>query len=166
MNIFTAIFNPREFTGWHMLGVLFLFFGTIISVNLVLAFDASTTWTGLIVKNSYVESQDFNNKIALHDKQLELGWSADISYVNGRLVVTLLGEEEKPVLDAIISAEVGRPVHEGEDQLVNFIFEDGNYIANAKLDDGLWSAQIQVIGPSGEMWLKTIRFIVPTSTAS
>ena len=53
MKLLKNFFAPEEFTGWHMVGVMCLFFGTIISVNLYLAYQANHSWTGLVVKNSY-----------------------------------------------------------------------------------------------------------------
>ena len=57
MAMIRDFFRPTEFTGYHMLGVLVLYFGTIITVNLVMARFAITTWTGLVVENTYVASQ-------------------------------------------------------------------------------------------------------------
>ena len=45
------------FTGWHMLTIMLLFFGTIISVNVTMAWNAVTSWSGLVVQNTYVASQ-------------------------------------------------------------------------------------------------------------
>ena len=70
-----AVFKPAQFTGWHMAGVLCLFFGTIIAVNMVLAVNASTTWTGLVVKNSYVASQHYNETLAAAARQAKRGWT-------------------------------------------------------------------------------------------
>ena len=53
---------PTEFTGWHMFTIICMFFGTIITVNMILAFNAGSTWTGLVVKNTYVASQIFNEE--------------------------------------------------------------------------------------------------------
>ena len=50
-----------EFTGRHMAIIMVAFFGVIIAVNLTMATLASRSWTGLVVKNSYVESQKFNS---------------------------------------------------------------------------------------------------------
>lgn len=52
------------FTGWHMLGVMVLFFGTIISVNFYMAYNAIHSWSGLVAENTYVASQQFNGKAA------------------------------------------------------------------------------------------------------
>ena len=54
--------KPAEFTGRHMLAIMLAFFGVIIAVNLVMATLASKSWTGLVVKNTYVASQQFNRK--------------------------------------------------------------------------------------------------------
>src|SRR5690606_31679205 len=59
--------TPRKgfvFTGWHMFGAMVLFFGVIISVNLYMAWQATHTWSGLVVKNTYIASQEFNGKVA------------------------------------------------------------------------------------------------------
>ena len=53
------------FTGWHMLAIMIMFFGTIITVNLIMAWNASHSWSGLVVQNTYVASQQFNGKVAL-----------------------------------------------------------------------------------------------------
>jgi nitrogen fixation protein FixH len=36
------------FTGYHMLAILVAFFGVIISVNLLMAYYANSSWSGLI----------------------------------------------------------------------------------------------------------------------
>ena len=46
-----------RFTGFHMLACMIVFFGVIVAVNLTMATLASQSWTGLVVKNSYVASQ-------------------------------------------------------------------------------------------------------------
>ncbi|HLA02420.1 MAG TPA: FixH family protein, partial [Aestuariivirga sp.] len=44
----------RTFTGWHMAAITISFFAVIIAVNLTLAVFASSSWSGLVVANSYV----------------------------------------------------------------------------------------------------------------
>ena len=56
--------KPFTFTGWHMLAIMLAFFGTIITVNFTMAYLATSTWSGLVVKNTYVASQQFNGKAA------------------------------------------------------------------------------------------------------
>ena len=61
----------KEIKGWHVATVFVLAFSVIISVNLVLAFNAVRTFPGLEVKNSYVASQSFDEDRAT---QLALNW--------------------------------------------------------------------------------------------
>lgn len=160
MSIFKRVFNPDQFTGYHMTGVLALFFGTIISVNMVLAFSAASTWTGLIVKNTYVESQNFNEKLGDLETQATLGWNATISMSAGNMVVALSQKDGAPLHGAIVTANLGRPVHEGEDRTISFVQSSNDYTAPLSLEPGIWRLQITAIGPKGEPWLHTIRFMI------
>jgi nitrogen fixation protein FixH len=47
-----------------MLFSMVAFFGVIITVNMIMARFAVTTWSGLVVPNTYVASQQFNAKAA------------------------------------------------------------------------------------------------------
>lgn len=49
-----------RFTGYHMIACVVSFFAVIIFANVTMAWFASSSWTGLVVKNSYVASQQFN----------------------------------------------------------------------------------------------------------
>lgn len=158
MSVLKNIFNPDEFTGYHMLGVIVLFFGTIISVNMFLAFSASSTWTGLIVKNTYVESQNFNETLDRLEKQKALGWQATVTTQEGEIVVALANKDGLALENAIVTANLGRPVHEGEDSLLSFKQGSHGYTAPAVLNAGLWRLQIKAIGARGEIWVHTIRF--------
>ena len=62
-----------EFTGRHMLAAMLAFFGVIIAVNITMAVFAQTSWTGFVVRNSYVASQEFNGKVAAARAQAALG---------------------------------------------------------------------------------------------
>ena len=56
--------EPRKITGWHVVAVFVASFGLIISVNILMAYKAISTFPGLAVKNSYVASQQFDKKRA------------------------------------------------------------------------------------------------------
>lgn len=65
MSVNTTSKTGFVFTGKHMLLVMCLFFGTIIAVNFTMAWFAHSSWSGLVVENTYVASQEFNKKAAL-----------------------------------------------------------------------------------------------------
>ena len=76
--------SERQFTGKHALAVFVGAFGVIIAVNLVLAYSAVKTFPGLEVKNSYVASQEFNER--MHEQQA-LGWDATAETKGGLLIL-------------------------------------------------------------------------------
>ncbi|WP_421858573.1 FixH family protein [Oricola sp.] len=161
MTALERILGLKQFTGWHMLGVMVLFFGTIISVNLTLAFYAGSTWTGLVVKNTYVESQRFNEVTAELRRQQALGWSAATDYDGSVFTVALTDRDGKAIEDAIVTARLGHPAHENADRMVTLVADgDAGYAAAADLAHGIWAARLSVTGPRGEVWTREIRFTV------
>jgi nitrogen fixation protein FixH len=161
MTTIEKIFGLKEFTGWHMLGVLVLFFGTIISVNLTLAYYANSSWTGLVVKNSYVESQRFNEVTAEKRRQMALGWRAETDYADGLFTAGMTDKDGDPLRGAVISAKIGHPVQEKNDQTVTLIDRGGGvYSAEVALDPGVWNVDLTVTGSKGEIWTHAIRFLV------
>jgi len=161
MTTIERILGLKHFTGWHMLGVLFLFFGTIISVNLTLAYYANSSWTGLVVKNSYVESQRFNDVTAEKRRQAALGWSASTSYENGVFSLDLTDDEGIAIRDAVVTALIGHPVQDRNDKTVTLLAEGGaRYAGEVMLDSGIWNVDLSVTGPKGEVWTHSIRFLV------
>ncbi|MFZ2099025.1 MAG: FixH family protein [Oricola sp.] len=161
MTTFEKILGLKQFTGWHMLGVLVLFFGTIIGVNLTLAYYANATWTGLVVENSYVESQRFNAVTAEKVRQGELGWTATTDYADGAFMVEVADRNGNAIRDAIVSAKLGHPVQDRDDQTVTLIAQGGTrYAAPVELRPGVWNVDLTVTGPKGEIWTHAIRFLV------
>ena len=63
----------KQLTGRHVLMIFCGAFGIIIGVNLLLAWSAVSTFPGLEVKNSYVASQQFDERKAAQEA---LGWTA------------------------------------------------------------------------------------------
>ncbi len=80
----------KEFTGRHMLGIMVAFFSVIIAVNVLMATLANTSWTGLVVKNTYVASQEFNRKAQEGRAQAELGWQPRLEIAGGEVRYSML----------------------------------------------------------------------------
>jgi len=155
------IVSPKQFTGWHMLMVLVLFFGTIITVNLTLAYYANTTWTGLVVKNSYVASQHFDKDLKEKRRQNAMGWDAQSSYVDGRFTVALEDDSKNKVTNTTTTVKLGRPARENDDRiLVLQEQKPGEYAVDTDLAPGIWQADLTVSNPAGLVWTKSLRFVV------
>ncbi len=135
--------SERQFTGWHMLGVLGLFFGTIIAVNLTLAYFAVHTWSGLVVGNSYVASQHFNEEQATARAHAELGWISGVVYEDGRIAYSLVDRDGKAIQAESVTAKVMRPANEGHDVVVELVPAGaGRYVAERRLEAGQWVVEV------------------------
>jgi nitrogen fixation protein FixH len=139
----TTASGHRQFTGWHMLAVVFLFFEVIISVNVGMAVVASTSWTGLVVTNSYVASQEFEEKRVAHEAQRDAGWISDLTYAGG-IVRLKVGDAAGKAVDlSEVEALLNRPVGGHDDQRVILPqAADGSYEGNVHLEPGIWEATV------------------------
>lgn len=155
------ITKEREFTGFHMAAVLALFFGVIISVNLTMAYFANSTWSGLVVKNSYVASQEFNGKVEQVKAQEALGWKGSLTSSSGVVRWSLIDAGGKPVAADAVTVRFRRPVTESADATVSMA-PSGNvdWQADFPLADGIWIAVIDVKSVSHGQWRETLRFSV------
>ena len=151
---------PTEFTGWHMFTIICMFFGTIITVNMILAFNAGSTWTGLVVKNTYVASQIFNEETEKLEQQRALGWSSDLNYTDAQLRLKLADKNGALISGANVSAKIGNPVHETNDHMVSFTQIGEFYVVENNLENGLWQIDLQVQTQDGLTWNKAVRLVV------
>lgn len=151
---------PTEFTGWHMFTIICMFFGTIITVNMILAFNAGSTWTGLVVKNTYVASQIFNEETEKLEQQRALGWSSDLNYQDAQLRLKLTDNKGALISGANVSAKIGNPVHETNDHMVSFTQIGEFYVVENNLENGLWQIDLQVQTKDGLTWNKAVRLVV------
>jgi len=151
--------GERVFTGRHMLIVMICFFGTIIAVNVVMAVFASSSWTGLVVKNSYVASQHYNAVLDEAGAQRSLGWRAGLSYEKGELVFSLVDKQGQPVRVADTRVLVGRPTHEGEDRTLDLAPEGDAYVVRTVLAPGIWNAEVKARRPDGQDYRIEFRLV-------
>ena len=153
--------SETEFTGRHMLIMILSFFGVIIGVNITMAIFASSTWTGLIVKNSYVASQDFNAKLEKARAQEALGWTSKIALNGQDLRLTIADAKAKPLAALNVVARVYRPVAEAQDHDVALMeLRPGLYRTKVDLKPGLWEVAIVATGRNDEVYEQIFRLIV------
>ncbi len=133
-----------EITGRHVLLLLVAFFGTIIAVNTLLAVLAEKSWTGLVVENSYVESQLYNGKIAEAREQAALGWHGSLSIGGGSIRYVLASAGGTPVrLDGAI-AHFRHPAYESADFAVKLDRPAGGGLsAEHPVPDGAWIVEVE-----------------------
>ncbi|MAY60820.1 MAG: hypothetical protein CML29_01290 [Rhizobiales bacterium] len=145
MAIIRDFFRPKEFTGYHMLGVMVLFFGTIITVNLVMARFAITTWTGLVVENTYVASQEFNEKAAEMKAIDALGYAVKLDASDEGFFLDLTDRTGAPVASDVVQITFHHPVGQvGDETLVLTPRGHGRFATGEVLPEGEWIASVTV----------------------
>lgn len=143
-----------KFTGKHMLISMIAFFGVIITVNLTMATFASRSWTGLVVKNTYVESQKFNGRLEQARKQASLGLSGSISQNADGVGFVLQNKFGDIISVNDVHVVFRRPATEVMDQKIAFAAQGkGHYTGLVKLDAGAWTAEVNAVLPDKTPWL-------------
>ena len=152
--------EPMTFTGKHMLISLLCFFGVIITVNFTMAFLASGSWTGLVVKNSYVASQHFNEELKHAKLQRKAGLSSEVHYKAGSLFFKMRDQDANSVSIQNLTAEYGRPAYEQADQKQELLQKSGDVFEIAlKLEPGVWA--IKLTGDTAQMpYRRDVRLFV------
>jgi nitrogen fixation protein FixH len=154
----------RPFTGRHMLVIMLAFFAVVLGANLSLVYFANHSWTGLVVKNSYVASQQFNEtteKLA----RAEAGLHVTPAYQAGVLTLTLIDDGQRPFPASHVSVVIGRPSHEGEDRVLELARQsDGVFAVETELGKGLWQGMLTARRPGYDSghgdWQRPIRLLV------
>jgi nitrogen fixation protein FixH len=141
---FFRLDDEHPFTGWHMLAIVAFFFGAIIAVNIAMAFAATGTFPGLVVRNSYVASQGYNELLAEARRQDEAGWASELRVQHGVLRFRLSGATGAPQTDITVDAHVGRPSTAREDRMVSFApLGGGAFAAETRLPSGRWEVDVE-----------------------
>lgn len=132
-----------KFTGKHMLAIILAFFGVVITVNLVMAVAASRSWTGLVVKNTYVASQQFNRKAEEGRAQAALGWKGKLAIADGRVSYRLVDAGGALVPADGVVVTFRRPVSDAEDRTLTLERgADGTFSLAEPVRDGVWIVEV------------------------
>ena len=121
-------------------------FGLIIGVNLLLAWNAVKTFPGLEVKNSYVASQEFDDRKAAQEA---LGWTVRANHDRGLLRLSITDATGAPVEVRILEATLGRATHVYDDSEPVFAFDGSAYVAPVDLGDGNWNIRMKATAQDG-----------------
>ena len=143
-----------RFTGYHITAILVAFFGIIIAVNFVMAFAATRTFGGLLAKNGYVASRDYNSWIAASETQDRLGWSIESHVADSHLVLTVEGVKN-PQLRVVAEHPLGgEPAREIKMAQIG----ENQFRSQKTIAKGRWKIRIGVRqGTSEARFLREIR---------
>ncbi|SDI74293.1 FixH family protein [Lutimaribacter saemankumensis] len=137
----------RQITGRQVFFGFVAFFGVIITVNIVMAYSAISTFPGLEVRNGYVASQSFDDRRAAQEA---LGWTARVEVNDGRLSVAITDAQGQPVQAGNVQALVGRPTSNRDDFTPELVFNGRVYEAPVELSGGKWILHLKAQSLAGE----------------
>lgn len=141
-------------TGRKVLAIFTLLFGTIIAVNLTLAFNAVQTFPGLETKNSYVASQKFDAERAA---QQALGWQVAAHVEGGILILDLRDAQGGAVGTADITLTLGRATNVADDQTPALTFDGTVWRAPVDVAPGNWDIRMVATAEDGTTFRRRIK---------
>lgn len=145
----------RRFTGWHMTGILIVFFAVVIAVNISMATVAIRSFGGTVVDNSYVESKKFNRYLAQARAQDRLRWKDMVALDAERHVILALSDGTgAPIRNARIMAIAEHPLGRAPDIAVTFHETGpGRYVGDRILPVGRWQLRAMIDHGGGRQHL-------------
>ncbi|OUR79649.1 hypothetical protein A9Q83_04450 [Alphaproteobacteria bacterium 46_93_T64] len=150
-----------KFTGWHMAAIMGAFFGVIFTVNGYMAYVATTSWSGVMARNGYVASQDFNATLAERKRQDRLGYQSELRYDGQAMKFTLSDRDGLPLQNFKIVLLIGRPSHESEDRKIELHEQlPGIYRQKLQLAPGQWNAEVIANEKTDQQYRRLVRLYV------
>lgn len=144
-------------TGRRFLAFFSLFFVVIIAVNLFMARNALGTFPGVETANSYVASQQFDDRRA---EQEGLGWQVSADVQGTELHVTITDAAGLPVGVQSIEGVFGRATTVRDDQTPVFRFDGQRYVAQVEAGEGYWNLRLEAVAPDGTLFTQRIEVVV------
>lgn len=132
------------------------FFGIVLAVNGVLAYVATSTFTGLQTEGHYRKGLAYNRVIEADRRQAALGWKVAVAFgatgeQSGRLTVRVADDAGAPLEGATVTARLVRPIQAGYDMDITLAPAGaGTYEAALELPlRGQWDIQTLIEHRSG-----------------
>ena len=129
----------KRFTGWHFTAIITAFFGVVVAVNLTMAVFATRTFGGVVVENSYVASQKYNDWLAAAKRQQKLAWTIEPALDGQRRVTIALSID-----GAEVSGSARHPLGREPDVPLTFVTNDNGAQSVNALPPGRWNIHLLV----------------------
>lgn len=139
----------RAFTGRHMATIMVGFFAVVVGVNVLMARNASATFGGVVVENSYVASQHYNRWLDEAAAEQALGWKAEMNRGgDGHVVLALSGPRSAP---EAVTAVARHPLGKQPDRALHFVPTATGLASAEPLPTGRWRVRLEVRA-EGKLW--------------
>jgi len=130
-------------TGAKVLAILLLFFGSVFSVNALMAYYALSTFRGEVADHPYEVGLAFNNEIAAARAQEARRWRVEVAFPHDgdgkRVEVSAHDAEGSAIVGLKLIATFKAPVDASRDRAVELVERrPGVYAARVPVADGRW----------------------------
>lgn len=140
-------------TGRRVLAIFVAGFGIVFAVNITMAVLATRTFPGMVVENSYVASQNFNEGLEAGRVQKARGWQVTPQLQGRALRVTARKADGAAISGAQVQALLTHPLgHVPPARLKLLPGPGGSYAAT--LPPGLWDMELTVERGHDRHWLQ------------
>lgn len=161
MNVESTSKNGFVFTGMHMAILMFLFFGTIIAVNFTMAWYAHSSWSGLVVENTYVASQQFNAKAALARSIEASGVRGTLEVRKDAIRYQLTDSKADSVIADQVTLRFRRPVGDRQDfELALTAAGGGLFLGQHPVAPGQWIVESEALRGKDIVMHEAVRILV------
>jgi nitrogen fixation protein FixH len=136
-------------TGKKVLAILVGFFSVIITVNMVMAYVAVTTFSGMQTQRPYEAGLKFNHAIAKAKMQQEQHWSVDTHVERAgdgkvSLTIALADQQGAAIVDQHLSVQLVSPVVSCNDAVFALVADGpGRYRGVTQAGAGQWDLVIE-----------------------
>lgn len=138
--------EPRRLGGRGVLAIAVGAFLVMLTPNIILAVTAARTFSGLVVNDSYVASQDFDR---LRAAQIALGWSVALEHADDALRLAITDAAGGVVRPASLTVTMGRPTTTREDRVIELLETPQGYAGEAPMAPGQWRVEIAATAADG-----------------
>jgi nitrogen fixation protein FixH len=134
-------------SGRKVLAILVLFFGTVFSVNALMAYYALSTFRGEVADHPYEAGLAFNAEIAAARRQEARNWRVGVNFVptadGKRFEVSARDSDGRPISGLHMTGVFAAPVDATRDRRVELIErQPGEYTALVPVAGGYWDVEI------------------------
>ena len=157
--------TPKPLTGTAVLLMVLGFFAIVIGANMIMAYDAITTFSGLQSPKPYENGLAFNREIARAKAQSDRQWTADAT-INTRpdgttaISVHLTDAKGSPLRGYELTASLNSPTDIRRDH--RMILAEGNsgdYMGSSLIERGQWDMAIEA-RQNGETLYRSLSRII------
>ena len=145
-----------QLTGWHVLIIFVVFFGIMLSVNILMVVQAIRTFPGEVNSQPYEAGLAYNHTLKEQATERALGWRAKVDHITvsstGTVIaVQWLDAAGHPLSGAKVAGQIIRPATEKQSHDLRFVEQSaGLYEAKVTAAPGAWDLSVTATDARGE----------------